>query len=397
MIQRMIDVEVDGSTWPRGASVPWNLSAGGGSPTIDLGSAFLMLGTLTMPDLLSPASPALFWAWLRYYLAPTAAADLRITMDFAGLDPHQKSILSDDFGVAFSTQWLFDRLGGFREIVDGRRFMVQFAHLLPPKIKPTTAKVGPGKAPDFVIKDMNGRWHVLECKGTQSGRAQRDTYLNDALAQKQAIQITGRLRGERLAAGLAISNQQSTDGSHMRIIDPADDQPMIELGDQQSDEIDLAARRITVARALGVVGLGEAAVELSLPERAESKTRFLRKSEAARLRAERGTRRQSAQKEILGRRLQSVPFNGLQYEGRTVDFGDLPFDPALGFQRLRVTQGVNHELIEEMAGTGIVSSDDALAAVITNYTKNPQIKIVSNSEGVTLTYGHLLFSRLEFL
>jgi hypothetical protein len=254
--------------------------------------------------------------------------------------------------------------------------------------------VGPGKAPDFVIKDMNGRWQVLECKGTQSGRAQCDTYLNNALAQKQAIQITGRLRGERLAAGLAISNQQSTDGSHMRIIEPADDEPLIELGDQQSDEIDLAARRITVARALGVVSLGEAAVELSLPEHAESKTRFLRKSEAARLQAERGARRQSAQKEILCRRLQSVPFNGLQYEGRTVDFG---LDPALGIQRLRITQGVNHELIEEMAGTGIVSSDDALAAVVANYTKDSQIKIVSNSEGVTLTYGDLLFSRLEFV
>jgi hypothetical protein len=134
-----------------------------------------------------------------------------------------------------------------------------------------------------------------------------------------------------------------------------------------------------------------------LPEHAESKTRFLRKSEAARLRAERGSRRQSAQKEILRRRLQSVPFNGLQYEGRTVDFGDLPFDPALGIQRLRITQGVNHELIEEMAGIGIVSSDDALAAVIANYTKDPQIKIVSNSEGVTLTYSDLLFFRLEFV
>jgi CheY-like chemotaxis protein len=84
-----------------------------------------------------------------------------------------------------------------------------------------------------------------------------------------------------------------------------------------------------------------------------------------------------------------VPFNGLQYEGRTVDFGDLPFDPALGIQRLRITQGVNHELIEEMDGTGILSSDDALPAVIANYTKDPQIKIVSNSEGVTLTYSDL--------
>ena len=150
---------------------PPQLAGATRSSTLDLGSAFLMLGTLTMPDLLSPASPARFWAWLRYYLAPTIASDLRITLDFAGIDPHQKGILSDDFGVALSTQWLFDRFGGFGDIVDGRRFMVQFAHLLPKKSKPATAKVGPSKAPDFVIKDLRGKWHVLECKGRFRGKS----------------------------------------------------------------------------------------------------------------------------------------------------------------------------------------------------------------------------------
>jgi len=48
-----------------------------------------MLATLTIPNLFSPASPALFWAWLRYYLAPTRSYDLHITMDFSALDPHQ--------------------------------------------------------------------------------------------------------------------------------------------------------------------------------------------------------------------------------------------------------------------------------------------------------------------
>jgi hypothetical protein len=79
-----------------------------------------MRGTLTMPDLLSPASPARFWAWLRYYLAPTIASDLRITLDFAGLDPHQKGILSDDFGVALSTQ-LYRSHKRWREANGGAR------------------------------------------------------------------------------------------------------------------------------------------------------------------------------------------------------------------------------------------------------------------------------------
>lgn len=200
-MKKTIAVDVATGTWPRLASVPPEFAGGSGTKDVDLASAFLMLGTLTMPDLLSPASPARFWAWLRYFLAPAETPDLRITMDFAGLDPHQKGILSDDFGVAISTQWLFDRFGGFSDIVDGRRFMLQFAHLLPPRTRPTKAKVGPSKAPDFVIQDLRGRWHVLECKGTQSGRTHRNDFLDNALAQKRVIQITGRLRGERLAAG----------------------------------------------------------------------------------------------------------------------------------------------------------------------------------------------------
>ena len=227
-MMKTITVDVAAGTWPRPGLVPPEFAGASGVRQIDLASALLMLGTLTMPDLLSPASPARFWAWLRYFLAPAATPDLRITMDFAGLDPHQKGILSDDFGVALSTQWLLDRFGGFSDIVDGRRFILQFAHLLPPRTKPTKAKVGPSKAPDFVIQDHAGRWHVLECKGTQSGRTHRNNFLRGALAQKRVIQITGRLRGERLAAGLAISHERSTKPTELRVVDP-DGDPIIEL------------------------------------------------------------------------------------------------------------------------------------------------------------------------
>ena len=152
---------------------------------------------------------------------------------FCGSRPTSKGNLEDDFGVALSTQWLFDRLGGFADIVDGRRFILQFAHLLPRKTKPATAKVGPTKAPDFVIKDLRGRWHVLECKGTQSGHANRNKFLSHALAQKQVIQVTGRLRGERLAAGLSLSNERSTTPTELRVIDPKG-KPLIQLGENKS-------------------------------------------------------------------------------------------------------------------------------------------------------------------
>src|SRR5260370_25979646 len=195
-----------------------------------------------MPNVFSIGSPAGSWAWLRYFLAPAASADFRITLHFTDLDPHQKWILSDDFGVAVSTQWLHDRLGGFATILHGRRLMLQFAHLIRRR-RPPTAKIGPGKVPDFVIQDTMGKWHVLECKGTQSGRAERNKFLRTALSQKQVIQLSGHLRGERLAAGLAISNELDRSQTQLRIVDP-DVTPLIEIGDAQANDLELSARRL---------------------------------------------------------------------------------------------------------------------------------------------------------
>lgn len=188
MLIRKLAVEVDAKSWGR-RPVPTWLSGGSSTHNMDLGRALLMLGTLTMPGLISSASPARFWAWVRYFLSIANDDDFRITRDFSDLDPHQKGILSDDLGVALSTQWLFDRLGGFKSILDGRHFMLQFPELLLTKTKAPTAKVGPSKAPDYVILDKSNRWHVLECKGTQSGPGFRDKFLKDALSQKQVIQI----------------------------------------------------------------------------------------------------------------------------------------------------------------------------------------------------------------
>jgi hypothetical protein len=393
-MKKTISIDVDASTWPRATMVPSEFIGASGTQEIDLASAFLMLGTLTMPDILSPASPARFWAWLRYFMAPARTDDLRITMDFADLDPHQKSILSDDFGVALSTQWLFDRFGGFAEIVDGRRFMLRFAHLLPKKTKPATAKVGPTKAPDFVIKDLHGRWHVLECKGTQSGRTHRNTFLRDALAQKRVIQIGGRLRGERLAAGLSLSNERTSSSTALRVVDP-DGKPLIEIGESQSDEIDMAAHRIAVARALGAVGLGEMAVELSLPADVGAAGQFLRPSEISRLRSERASRHRRAQQQIRDRTLESLVFRGVKYEGRTVQVDDLQFDGSTPIKKMSVKQGVNRDLIEEIAGSEASGSEDSLNARLHAFTANVGVKIKTRGSRTTLTYGDLLFATLD--
>jgi hypothetical protein len=394
-MKKSIQVDIDRTTWPRPTLVPNQFAGAPVTQKIDLASALLMLGTLTMPNVLSPASPARFWAWVRYFLACARTDDLRITMDFASLDPHQKGILSDDFGVALSTQWLFDRFGGFADIVDGRRFLLQFAHLLPKKAKPPTAKVGPTKAPDFVIKDFSGRWHVLECKGTQSGRASRDGFLNDAIAQKHVVQITGRLRGERLAAGLSLSNEKTKLPTQLRVIDP-EGHPLIELGENDSHRMDVAVRRIAVARALGSVGLGDIALELSLPADAGEARGFLQPNEIARLRAERGDRHTQALRQVRERRLESMRFRGAKYEGRRARFSDFHFDDMSGLVEIRVRQGVNYDLIEEIAAIDIAASEGGLNDRIEAYAADAAVKITAHGSRTTLTYGDIFFAIIDF-
>lgn len=281
-----------------------------------------MLGTLTMPNLLSPASPALFWAWVRYYLAPTLSPDLRITRDFADLDPHLKSILSDDFGVAIATKWLADRFGGFKNIVHGREFLKQFPQHLRKKHK-SKAKVGPNKCPDFVILDTTDKWYILECKGTQTHSYQKDS-LKTAVQQKHAIQLVGSIKGEQLAAALFIANEQSMSPTHLKVIDPDDeDTPIIRLTEDQAEDMDTKAGRVALARALGTIGLNELAVELSLPPDIDPDSDLLYPSEASRARSPRQASYERAAEQARERTLTTFADRGRRYGGREVQF-ELP-------------------------------------------------------------------------
>lgn len=392
MLKREIDVEVAADTWPSGRNVPPTLSSRPGPETIDMKEALIMFGTLTMPNLISPASPARFWAWLRYTIAISKLSDLRITMDFADLDPHQKAILSDDFGVAVSTWWLHQRLGGFSDIVDGRRFLLQFPHLLRRK-KKTKAKVGPGKAPDFVIQDTSGLWHVLECKGTQSGRKWRDKFLKRALDQKGVVNISGRIRGERLAAGLAISNELDKRRTELRIVDPEPRLDVeIELDDRNELEIRSAAHRIAIARALGTVGLNEAAMEVWLPEEVVDANEFLMPSEIARLGEATGQRRRRASQQVRDRTLEKFKYNSISYEGRAFNISL----PALGIDseinQIEVRVGVNEELLHRIEDPAVdlsVAGDPIESLSSSNATS-----FETSSNQSTLTCGKLSYAEL---
>ena len=121
-MERSLTVTIDASTWPRGGPrFPRAFHRGSRQCDINIPAMLLLLGYLTTPPQSSGASLSEYWAWVRYFCAISDEPDLRLTNEFSELDPHQKTILSDDFGMAVPIYWLVDALG-LGPITDGRYF-----------------------------------------------------------------------------------------------------------------------------------------------------------------------------------------------------------------------------------------------------------------------------------
>ena len=84
-------------------------------------------------------------------------------------------ILSDDFGMGVPMYWLYKKLQ-LEMVADGRYFIRRLAAMYGATADPPSRR-GPGKSPDFVAQDAGGLWHVIECKGTQSGTSMRKRQL----------------------------------------------------------------------------------------------------------------------------------------------------------------------------------------------------------------------------
>lgn len=186
---------------------------------IDVATVLNLIGVLTTPPLSGGASLSELWAFVRYFFAVTEDDDLRLTQDFLDMDPHQKTILSDDFGMGFTMHWIASKLNLFAAC-DGRYFIENHLNQVGGTYSGGTGKRGLGKSPDFIALDAAGRFHVVECKGTQSSLGYRNRQLRDSGSiQKRTVRFPRSSAGERLCAGIFIAGP-SGDASSMRIIDP---------------------------------------------------------------------------------------------------------------------------------------------------------------------------------
>ena len=107
---RYVDFYADAATWPASRPAPRELTDLDGLLQVDVFQALLAVGEMTRLPGLAGLQLADFWAWLRYFSAVDAARTLCLRSEWDDLDPHQKTILSDDWGVGFTSSVVKDVL-----------------------------------------------------------------------------------------------------------------------------------------------------------------------------------------------------------------------------------------------------------------------------------------------
>lgn len=216
--------------------------------------SLLVTGYLTTPPRHRPLSLSTYWAWLRYGAAISRRhPGLRLRRGWTDLDPHQKTILSDDFGLGFPCHFLAER-HGFEDFADtGYLLDSIFKTSVTYKNKP---KRGPAKSPDLIAVDSAWQLHVLECKGTQSTRKYLRTAVADGQAQKRNLKPkTPGFFKSCMVGGIFVPQWRSKEMAELLFIDPEPDPRIRQLETLLPETVASAVRRQSLAKGLAMCGL----------------------------------------------------------------------------------------------------------------------------------------------
>ena len=357
-MERSLWLTIDQSTWPAPPALPRIPPAfvGRRNLTLSVPAILLEVGYLTTPTSSTGVSLSEFWAWVRYLAAFTTDNDLRLTSAFSNLDAHQKTILSDDFGMGIPMLWLTDALD-LRQPCDGRYFLDRFAAQVGATAR-RTAKRGPNKSPDFVARDGLGVWHVIECKGTQSGSAYQAAQIGDpgppptgGIAQKLSVRFPKKYSGQRLVCALSLAVEGGKEWTRLTIVDPEPEDPLI-VGPEDLIFAEDAAERSTFARSLRLAGFERSAEITAAPlgRFAWSRPDSRRHVEEARQRTveEKSAAAIDELSRIDARR--TWDSDGDRYRGREIRF-DLPRPIEIDGHEIVtviIRQGINEDVLNEM-------------------------------------------------
>jgi hypothetical protein len=259
-LTKRVHIELLTDTWSPPAIPPAELTRieQTGPYAMDVLCALVFTALWTRPPVRYGFSLADTWAWMRYLPALCFTPELRLCEEWTTLDPHQKTVLSGDFGVGFTT-WLLNRELGFVKYSD----TLWVVNALQPgvfRLGPST-KRGPRKSPDYIAEDRNGDYSVVECKGTQSTRQSLIEAIERGIPQKQNLQTVGGVHlAHSLVAGLFVPQYECAEVPVLIVADPPAKESLSQtLGKYSRDQIRRGVSQVAYAKELATLDLAQTA------------------------------------------------------------------------------------------------------------------------------------------
>ncbi|MEC0269690.1 hypothetical protein [Paenibacillus anseongense] len=175
-----------------------------------------MVGLITTPIITNLVDISSTWALYRYIWAfevPTAAATdpvLKLSSEARNIDFHQKTLLSDEIGVGMAAYLMatFFNASNFADIEVALR-------------SPTLGIVQTGStSPDYLFyDDLNDRYYIVECKGSQTSRSTSIDQLRRGTEQVPSIEFNDG----RTATSIVMATCMLDDKTEVYVIDPPGD------------------------------------------------------------------------------------------------------------------------------------------------------------------------------
>lgn len=291
------------------------------------------IGFVTTPAWVNMARLSASWATRRYFWAigePVGQQpNLRLSDDARRMDFHQKTLLSDEFGVGMAGL-LMEEFFGAGSFVD-----ISLA-LNDPAAYQDIEQEGDAQ-PDYLMwgDEADSPYYVVECKGTQSSRGESHNQLRRGLEQVPSVVVGA---GLRQVVTVVVATCLLEHGTEVLVLDPPPDKPD---DDRPRDEASEKVSERTGKRSWRISN-PEAFRERTVVAEESNLLKWAGQFQTATTRDRRLERIQPALLDMPNAPLETRRTNVGNFRGI-----EQPLFPALG-RNLRIFTGVEEDLLESL-------------------------------------------------
>ena len=304
---------------------PWDIRA------IDL---LHKIGFVTTPGWVNMARLSASWATRRYFWAigePVGQQpNLRLSDDARRMDFHQKTLLSDEFGVGMAGL-LMENFFGAGSFVD-----ISIA-LNDPAAYQGIEHEGDAQ-PDYLMwgDEADSPYYVVECKGTQSSQSESHNQLRRGLEQVPSVVLGA---GPRQVVTVVVATCLLSNSTEVLVLDPPpdktdDDRPGEEASERVSERTGKRSWRISNPDVFH---------ERTVVAEESNLLKWAGQYQTATIRDRRLERAQPELIEMPNAPLETKRTNVGIFRGI-----EQPLFPALGSRDLRIFTGVEEDLLESL-------------------------------------------------